>query len=94
MRAYLLTRPLCSACQEAKAWLPLWLAARGIAVEVLDASTPEGLGEAAWLELADSEVLPVLSFHDVRGEVLRFKGGIPAPEVLETKLAELGVGDA
>jgi hypothetical protein len=83
---------MCSGCEDAKSWLPDWLRMRGVPVRVHDVSTAEGLAWAAWLELADLEVVPVLALvDDERGELVRYIGSVPAPEVLEAKLREMGV---
>ena len=83
LRAHLLTRPLCSACEDAKSWLPEWLRMRGVGVRVHDVSTAEGLAWAAWLELADLGVVPVLALvDDQRGELCRYIGQVPSPAEL------------
>jgi hypothetical protein len=51
----------------------------GVPVCVLDITTPKGLADAAWLELADLEVVPVLVLHDGERELTRYVGEIPTP---------------
>ncbi|MBI4799688.1 MAG: hypothetical protein HY794_13375 [Desulfarculus sp.] len=59
-----------------------WLHARGVAVHEHDVTTAEGLGEAAWLEAADEQVLPVLILRDDGRELVRYVGQLPPPAEL------------
>ena len=88
-RAYLLTRPMCSACAEAQP-IKGWLAMRGVEVVTYDVSTAAGLAGAAWLELADLDLVPVLVLvDDERGEICRYIGSVPPPAELRRVLMGL-----
>jgi|GEM_PF-4691053 len=92
MIAQLLIRGGCSACAEARP-VKGWLRQMGIAVTELDVGTPEGLAEAAWLDAADLEALPVLLLHDdAQGELRRWVGALPSPAQLRRFLLEVSCG--
>lgn len=66
-----------------------WLESRGVPARRLDITTPAGLAEAAWYELADLEMVPVLAFV-IRGAVRRiFKGQVPPVAELREAINEL-----
>jgi hypothetical protein len=71
-----------------------WLRERGVQVCVLDVTTAHGLAEAAWLEVADLGVVPVLILRARERELVRYVGSIPAPAELRRVLELVEQGEA
>lgn len=59
-----------------------WLREQGVEARSLDLTTAEGLGEAAWLDAADEQVVPVLLIRDDAHELARYLGRLPEPAEL------------
>lgn len=64
-----------------------WLRERGVQARELDITTPGGLGEAAWIDAADCEVVPVLILRDDARELVRYVGHLPQPRELRRVIA-------
>ncbi len=59
---------------------------RGAEARRLDVTTASGLAEAAWLDLADQDMVPVLILHRDGREVARWVGLAPSAAELRAIL--------